>query len=332
MSETALPEPLIEAAITWAIRLDYNTATASTRSDFERWLQEDPQHALAWQRVGSLRGSFALPGLAPRLARQALDSTQQRNQSKRLGRRAALRLLSVGALAMGTGWMAREHTPWQRLVAQASTRVGEQRSLTLSDGSQIRLNTDSAVSADLDGPQRWVTLHRGEIQINTGSDHMAMAEWGGNRPFWVHTPFGEMRALGTRFTVRLHADRARISVQEGAVQLHPTQGGRSPIVRPGQSYWLRPTDAVRADTHGMEPDAWTDGVIAGKDMRLADLLAEIERYRHGRILCDDKVADLQVSGLFHVRDTDQALQFLVQTQPISVTMTTRLWVRVTPEE
>ena len=81
----------------------------------------------------------------------------------------------------------------------------------------------------------------------------------------------------------------------------------------------------------IEADAWANGVIAGKDMRLADLLAELARYRPGHITCDPRVAGLRVSGLYHVKDTDQALQFLLQTQPVSVVYTTRFWVSVGPD-
>ncbi|MDQ7743956.1 FecR family protein [Hydrogenophaga pseudoflava] len=331
MSDVALPGALIDAAIAWSVRLDYSDPSPQSRAEFEQWLRQDPRHAMAWQRVSGLRGDFQLPGLSPQIARQTLDTAQQLHQQRRHSRRGAFRLLSLAAVVAGAGWVARERTPWQRLLADASTAVGERKTLTLSDGSRLQLNTDTALSADLGGPQRWVDLHRGEIQISTGADASGASAWGGRRPFWVRTPFGQMQALGTRFTVRLHADHALVSVHEGAVQLHPAQGGPAPTVWPGQSLRMHRDTAAAADLQGFEPDAWTDGVIAGRDMRLADLLAEIERYRVGRIVCDPRVADLRVSGLFHVRDTDQALQFLLQTQPISVTLTTRWWVRVGPE-
>lgn len=332
MSDVALPGALIDAAIAWAVRMDYSDPSPQTRARFEQWLQQDPRHALAWQRVSGLRGDLRLPGLSPQIARQTLDTAQQLHQQRRHSRRGAFRLLSLAAVAVGAGWVAREHAPWQRMVADASTGVGERKSLTLSDGSRLQLNTDTALSADLAGPQRWVNLHRGEVQISTGTDASGSVDWGGRRPFWVRTPFGQMQALGTRFTVRLNADHALVSVHEGAVQVHPAQGGAAPIVQSGQSVRMFQDSAATADLQGFEPDAWTDGVIAGRDMRLGDLLAEIERYRVGRIVCDARVADLRVSGLFHVHDTDQALQFLLQTQPISVTLTTRWWVRVGPEE
>lgn len=329
MGERALPEHLIDTAIAWSIRLDHHLPTPQARADFERWLRADPQHAVAWQRVGSLGRTFrAVP---PQLVRDTLQTVDGLRQRRRVTRRGAIERLSLAGVLLGAGWVAREHAPWQRWLADAATATGEQQTLPLADGSVVVLNTDSVVHTDFGGDRRMVVLRRGEIQVTTGSDAQALASRGHGRPFWVATPFGEMRALGTRFTVRLDGPRARISVQEGAVKLHPARGGATAIVRPGESRWMSADGTAPADLRGIEADAWTDGVIAGKDMRLADLLAELARYRPGHITCDPRVAGLRVSGLYHVKDTDQALQFLLQTQPVSVVYTTRFWVSVGPD-
>lgn len=326
-----LPEHLIDAAISWALKLDYNLPAPATRLAFEQWLHADPAHELAWQRVHSLKGlkqgSANIPSALARDTLQAMDARRQLR-----GRRNALKLLSLGSVALVTGWIAREHTPWQRLVADASTATGEQRTLRLSDGTVLVLNTDSAVGIQLEGERRLIVLRRGEILVTTGADSVGSSQWGTKRPFWVSTPFGQLHALGTRFVVRLDQQRARIGVQEGAVELHPSSGGSTVIVRPGESRWLTVGGTAPAETQGFADDAWADGVIAGKNMRLADLIAELSRYRMGRIVCDPRVADLRVSGVFHVRDTDQALQFLAQTQPLSLSYRTRYWVTLVPKE
>lgn len=329
-----LPEPLIQAAIGWAVRLDYSQPTDQDRQAFEQWLRADPLHGVAWQRVSGLGGfQDKLGALPPRLARDTLQTAQDLRESNRAAsRRSAIKLLSWAGIAVATGWLVREHAPWQRVLADASTGVGEQKTLHLDDGTVIVLNTDSAIGIDLSGASRLITLRRGEILATTGADVDAAARLGGKRPFWVHTPYGSIHALGTRFTVRLDDERARVSVQESAVQLHPASGGAAIIVRAGESRWLKNDGTQAAEPQGFEADGWAEGVIAGQNIRLQDLLAEMERYRHGRIVCDPGVADLRVSGLFHVNDTDQALQFLVQTQPVSVSYRTRWWVRVAPDE
>jgi transmembrane sensor len=329
-SKTPLSEDIIDAAIAWAVRLDYNDPAPEVRSAFERWLQADPLHAVVWARVDSLKQSFA--GFPPKVLRATLEAADAKREQRRSSRRAAMKLLSLAGFALGVGWVVRDQVPWQRLLADASTGTGEQKTLRLADGTVIVLNTDSAVSTDLAGERRLVVLRRGEMLIITGADAGAPARSGQKRPFWVDTPFGKLQALGTRFTVRLDERRARISVQEGAVQLHPAGGSASHVVRAGESRWLADDGTTPADVQGFEPDSWTEGVIAGKNIRLADLLDELSRYRSGRITCDERVAQLRVSGLFQIWNTEQTLQFLAQTQPVSVTYRTRFWVSVGPEQ
>lgn len=329
-----LPDAIVDAAIRWVVRLDHNRPDAVTREAFARWLAADPRHAEAWQRVGTLTGDFA--DLPPPLAMRTLQAVESARRTRGTlaspGRRSATKLLSFAAVGIMTGWAAREHTPWQRLLADASTAIGEQKTLHLDDGTTIVLNSDSAISTDLAGANRLVVLRRGEILVSTGADAEALALLGHKRRFWVHTPFGNAEALGTRFVVRLENERARISVQEGAVELHPAQGGMPAIVRPGESRWLMMEGTLPAEPQGFEADGWAEGVIACKNIRLEDLLAELSRYRTGRIVCDPRVADLRLSGLFHIKETDRVLQFLAQTQPLDVTYRTRFWVSVGPEE
>lgn len=328
-----LPENIIDAAITWSIKLDYNDPAPETRQSFDQWLHADPLHALAWQRVHSLNNfRDDCRKIPPRLALDTLQEVDSRCQVRKLNRRNMIKLLSLTGITVAAGWGVREHTPWQRLLADASTAAGEQETLRLADGTVIMLNTDSAVSFELTETQRLIILQRGEIFVVTGSDAEVSVRTGRKRPLRVRTPFGELQALGTRFVVRLDGGHARVSVQEGAVELHPAAGGSSAIVQAGENRRLTGSSILPAADRYFEEDSWVSGVIAGKNIRLADLVAELSRYRAGYIVCDERVADLPVSGIFHVKDTDKALQFLAQTQPVSVTYRTRFWVMVGPKK
>jgi len=332
-----LPDTIIDAAITWSVKLNYNHATPATRQAFDHWLRAAPLHQQAWERVSSLRNDFTR--MPPKLALDTLQVIETKRQNLKLSRRHAMRLLSLVGLTVSVGWLVRDNTPWQRLLADASTATGEQKTLHLTDGTVIVLNTDSAISTDLSGERRLVILRRGEILITTGTDargHISAAKQPmQKRPFWVETPNGRMQALGTRFVVRLEERGTRISVMEGAVALHPADvsspDSKSVIVHSGESRWLMNDGTAQVEVRGFEDDAFVDGVIAGKNIRLADLVSELSRYRSGHIVCDTRVADLRVSGVFHIKDTDQALQFLVQTQPVRVIYRTRFWVTVEPE-
>ncbi len=322
ISYERLPERAVEAAIDWALKLD-ETPPAATRAAFDRWLARSPDHALAWARISSLRGDIA--ALPPALARDTLDAAQQQRQVA--ARRRTLRLLASGAVLLGAGWGSYRHTPWQRLIAQYSTATGMRGSWQLADGTLLALNTDSAASSDLRGEQRVLTLHRGEALIETGAD----PGWQPRRPFWLHTPFGKIQALGTRFVVRLDDTGARVGVQEGAVALHPRRGGSPTEVRAGESRWLLADATAAAPQQGFAADDWYRGALACQDVRMAELLSEFERYRFGRILCDARVAGLRVSGVFHVDDIEHALQTLALTQPVRIERHTRYLLRVLPQ-
>lgn len=326
-SALPVPAPVVEAAIAWALRLDYNIPSDADHRAFEDWLKENPLHATAWQRVHSIKGlQQELAGVPSQLAQDVLQTARSRHDQRRLVRRRnALKLLSLCGIAIAAGWTASEYAPWQRLLADASTGIGEQQTLRLTDGSVVTLNTDSAVSIDFADSHRTVVLHRGEILIATGADAAV------RRPFWVRTPFGRLQALGTRFVVRLERRRALVSVQEGAVALHSANGLAPTVVQAGEGRFLTEDGTAPPAALPFEADGWADGVISGRNMRLQDLLAELSRYRPGRIVCDPRVADRRLSGVFQVRETDQALQFIAQTQGLRLDYRTRFWVTLAPE-
>ncbi|PGU53483.1 iron dicitrate transport regulator FecR, partial [Bacillus cereus] len=60
-------------------------------------------------------------------------------------RRATLKTLGLLLAVGGSGWLATEHLPYQAMLADQRTATGQRRRLVLDDGSQVDLNTDSAM-------------------------------------------------------------------------------------------------------------------------------------------------------------------------------------------
>lgn len=324
-----IPAAVIDAAIAWTVKIEFNQPEPGIRAAFEAWLAAHPMHAAAWQRVQSLHTDHAdFAALPAQLALDTLETAAAERGRSRLRRRRAVKLVALMGGTAALAWLGRERAPWQRLAADASTATGERRTLVLADGSSVQLNTDSAIDVKLSGSQRLIVLTRGEILISTGADAAAPAR----RPFWVETPFGRLQALGTRFAVRLARDAAQVSVQEGRVALHPRAGGLGAIAAPEQSWLLSQATAVRAARPDFDPFAWADGVIVARQMRLADLLAELSRYRRGYLVCDSAIADLRVSGVYRTDDIDRTLEFLSRTAALGVTYRTRFWITVHPAD
>lgn len=321
-----IPEELIEQAVEWAVKIHFGNAEDEERQGFDRWLQSSPRHEEAWRRMQSIHQEFS-DAPHKRLFR-TLTSFDEQRQKKRLERRQALKVLSIGgvfalSVALGYRW-----APWQRLLADTATASGEQRVAALKDHSTVRLNTDTAISRHYDASHRRIELLRGEIAVITGKDSSTRDV---KRPFLVATPYGTLEALGTRFTVRLHEEYARVDVQEGAVRMRPASG-KPLVVKAGSGGLLYRQNAVPASPLDYTPEGWTKGVLAVSKMPLKNFLGELARYRTGEIFCTPEVADLPVSGIYYLADTDKVLTFLQQTQPIKVVYRTRYWVSVSAAE
>lgn len=312
-----LTEETLEQAIQWSIRMTYNQPDLPTRQAFEGWLASDASHRLAWARLQSLGGRFN--GVPAGLARQALDKLPE----ARLQRRQMLNLLTLCTVSGTLAWTARDSAPWQRLVADHSTGVGEHRSWMLSDGSLLELNTDSAVRLHFDADARRVELLRGELYLASGADASSPRQ----RPLHVLSAFGSFEALGTRFSVRQGPQSCRLGVSEGAVRLQPLTGAGA-VAQSGETWTLTGNSVQRLPGSAEDAAAWRDGLLVARDMPLGELLGELGRYRSGYLGCESRIAQRRISGNFNLDDTDATLAFIAQAHGLRLHTMTRYWMRL----
>ena len=320
MSEAApaVSETVALQAAEWFFLLRSGDATPADHRRWTQWCAAHPEHDAAWQRAERVGQKFAM--LPAALAAPALARPASRQ------RRAAVRALAVLLTAAPAGWLAWRHGPAQEWLAEHRTATGESRALMLADGSRIPLDTASAVDVQFDGTLRLVWLRAGAIHVQTAPDPHSTP-----RPFVVATPQGRLRALGTRFTVRLDGARSHVAVLEGAVEVRPdAAGGRVAVLRAGEQMVFTSDALGEAEPASRHVDDWTRGVLVARDMRLADFAVELGRYRPGVLRCDPAVADLRISGAFQLRDTGPVLDSLPQALPVSVLYRTRYWVTLAP--
>ncbi|QDQ88135.1 DUF4880 domain-containing protein [Alcaligenaceae bacterium SJ-26] len=316
-----IPPEVIAAAADWLVRL----REAPSPADVEActlWRQSHPHHELAWQRMAALgeqihdrTASFG------QLAGHALRHPQLGRPS----RRQALKVLATGGLVGLVIWQGYVHPARRRWVADYRTRPGEQRRIALADGGELLLNTASAVDIRYSGDQRLVVLQAGEVMIRTAPDRQ-------NRPFVLQTRAGAITPVGTRFIVRDMDARTpviAVSVQEGAVELHPVDAPASHTrVEAGQQAQLTFDSVEMLDAPAAGADSWTRGMLVADQMPLGEFIAELGRYRSGVLRCQPELAHLPVTGAFPLADTDRTLAMLAEVLPIEIRRTTGWWVRV----
>lgn len=308
----ALDHATLEAAARWYVDLRCDDADEATQEAHRRWLEAAPGHRQAWERLIQLQERFDRVG--PGIARPTLSSAQVK-------RREVLKALSLLLAAGGAGTLAWRNTALPSLVADQRTVTGESKSLRLEDGSQVRLNTASAMNIHFSPHLRELQLLSGEIFVETARDTQA-------RPFVVHTREGSIRALGTRFIVRCEDAQTRVCVLEHAIEVRSATHTPSVRVEAGQQVWFSQDQVGNVQPASPDADAWTHGMLVVNNWRLEDLILELQRYRPGHLGCQAQVAALRISGAFHLNNIDTILENLSSTLPVRIRQLTRYWTRV----
>ena len=328
--DAPVPARVRDAAIAWRLRVDEGDAMDGGEAALQRWLAAHPDHTRAWRQLNQLgaeldAGLGAVRGPAARAALARPGST---------ARRAAAVLAVALAVAVGGGQLLDRFQPTAHLLADLRTGTGERRSVALPDGSVLHLDTRSAVDLAFDATHRAIVLRAGRVAVETA--HAGAAE---RRPFVVLTPGGSLRALGTRFAVQvLEEGASRVTVTQSAVAARPPDCAAAPappcagerIVQAGQTALLHSGRVQAPEPAPPEHDAWKDGLLVVENQPLADVVAQLARYRPGRLAVDPRVAGLRVTGTLPLADTDQALLALTAAVPVEVAYTTRWWVTLEP--
>jgi ferric-dicitrate binding protein FerR (iron transport regulator) len=323
MSQASSPQlpsgQVVRQAIQWSLRLQGHPSDASLYEQCERWRALSPEHECAWQRVQTLTGELNSRFQALPVSGVVLEALEQSTQ--RLNRRQTLKLLSGLAVLGSTAWFARDLAPLQQWRADYATGVGQRGSFRLADGTRLQLNTDSAVDQDFNDQHRLIKLARGEIMVATDAQQRPDAQ----RPLQVWSGQGVFETLNGHFIVRQGEHETRLSVTAGQLLIRLPDA--SPVeARAGQNYRVSATQATLVQHPEMDASAWVEGLIVTRNMRLREFLFEVARYRRGHVSCTDDIAELRLSGVFRLEETDKLLAVLPQTLPVQVSYRTPWWV------
>jgi transmembrane sensor len=292
-SET-VGERIRERAAQWAVaRREHETWTESNQAELDSWLAQSPVHMVSYLRIQSAWDR------ADRLAAMRTPSNRTViDKAKPLILRfstAVIALAIVGFVALSTV------SPKSGEKA-FSTPVGGSAIVALADGSQVELNTNTAIRVSDGAADRMVWLDRGEAYFSVKHDP--------SRPLIVLVNGHRIVDIGTKFLVREDGTQVRVSLIEGSVNFE------SASERSKSTTTLEPGDVVVATASSFsmtrEPVAkladelgWRTGLVIFKHTTLSEAVVEINRYgRKKVVITDPGVGDLKISGAFPVRDTD----------------------------
>jgi len=284
-------------AADWVQRRNFWNWSEADQAELDAWLGEALSHRIAYWRFAAAFERTA------RLA--ALRSPTDEPAPK--PRRKWLRAASAGAaallLAAVLGFAVSVVLPELQEKTYA-TAIGERETISLADGSQIELNTDTVTRVRANANRRTVSLVKGEAYFEIRHDAA--------RPFVVLAGGQRLTDIGTKFLVRRDADGGvAVSVMEGRVKLDAADhGAHAPPT------FLAAGDNVLATANGVSVTrkpprelfaelGWRRGLLVFQHTTLGEAANEFNRYNAEKlVIAESKTTALQINGTFRATDVE----------------------------
>jgi transmembrane sensor len=303
-------DPIRREAYEWIARFMGGGMTSADLEAVKAWYRLSAAHEAAygearrvWQALGPVAGD-AVGRLAG--ARQ-MSHTAPRSPVDRLSS-PGRRVLIGGAIAASAAYLLVRPPlnlwpSYAELMADLHTGAGERRQVTLADRASLDLNTRTSIavrSQTADATQ--IELLSGETSISTGPTAL---------PLTVIAAGGRITATEADFNLR--CDGAEVSIT--------CLRGNLTVERDGSMTFLSARQQVGYDDRAMgaivtiDPDivtAWQHGVLIFDSAPVAQVIAEINRYRSGRIvLMNAEIGRRLLNARVRTSETDKIIVQIV---------------------
>ncbi len=343
-----------QEAADWLARLDSDLPLSHEEElSLREWLSRSPVHREELKSFCSFWNSDILTELIVPLENYKLPLEAERvNPAWHLYKlRGMIGLAIVSSLLLVLGfWFTVNSTDSASTNGFYLTAIGEQKEVTLIDGSVIHLNTNSRIEVTFSDQYRNIRLLQGEVHFDVAKH--------ADYPFHVYAGTGRVQAVGTAFTVRLEHDAVNVLVTKGRVALasiepplvenrlqghlqsHLQEWGeldagyrvrlditesQPPEQQPLRKTQLQPQKRLKTaqsiDQEEMiKLQAWREGLLIFTGEPLGQVVQEISRYTTVSIeIVDPTVRETRIGGRFRVGNVESMLVALETNFGIQVT-------------
>lgn len=297
--ETPGPDPLLDEAIAWIVRLKTGEPTRADVEALEQWRGLSAAHEAAFKRAvrihrdaGIVAGRLTTPATAPRIVQSAAGR-------RRISRRFVLGGGLAAAAAAGYAVIQPPLGLWpslQELSADFRTAKGEQRKVQVTPEVSLDLNTQTSIALRSQQGQPTIELISGEVLVN--------ARRPASGPLVMLAAGGQIGASDAQFNAQCFDAAVSVTCLNGAVDVQ--HSGQS--VRIGKGQQLSYTRAGIGPSVTVDPaqvTAWQSGLLIFRDRPLAAVVEEVNRYRPGKIvIVSAELRQRTVNGDFEIKKLD----------------------------
>jgi transmembrane sensor len=328
------PDSILEEAQFWVVEIHdpgFSTDRVS-QSQFHHWLNRSAVHAKAFARASS---TFQRLGCLRALPEINLDDRIQRYRcEQKVAPRFRWRPWFSAAAALCLG-VVLPLVPQQLTAAPTlyMTHVGEQRTVILADGSNLRLNSGTRVLVRSPvGQYREVDMLEGETYFSLASGH--------HRPIRIFAAADTITGNASEFDVSQIQGRVEVVVVRGDLSVMSFDSSGAPLtqhivgradrtesnrisLRAGEMATIRAQrDAANVLLDSRTPAdierllSWRSGLLAFSNQSAAEVVASFNRYnRQQMAIADQDIAQLRLSGDFQFNDPESFILALQRIYP-----------------
>ncbi|PHS22754.1 MAG: hypothetical protein COA85_10930 [Robiginitomaculum sp.] len=309
---------LEKEAVHWHVRLHGGAASGDDWMAFTRWLETDPTYNAAYDAVARI---WDTAGVLAELT-SIKDEESELNENviafpfHRLRAAARARPVvfggSFGAAIAATLLVLISPVFLSSQSTSYSTGIGEQRTITLADGTTVMLNTNTDITIRYGKKVRQVDMKKGEAFFSVHHDNA--------RPFMVAVNNLKVTDVGTRFDIRNDSDHTRVSVTEGIVDIglviangDISKTAPKPLrLKAGEQAEYRTGHGMLTHSFNAEQlTAWKQGQLVFENDDLDMVTTELNRYfERPIVLAEADLGGLRFSGVLQIHDQKRALRDL----------------------
>lgn len=334
------PNSATQAAAEW-LTLLADDDSEQQRTAFLAWLRASTLHVEEFLRLSALERRLRRPEIWPAdsleelvaaakasgVTHLSITKESPRSQPGRGWIRGIAASVALGALAGGALFITQRWDSGDGGATTYATVVGEQRSITLPDGSVVDLNSRSRLRTRFTDMERRVQLLSGEAIFKVAKNP--------HRPFRVSVGATDIVAVGTAFNVDAHAAQTVVTVLEGRVRvtsattingkttgamraepaaaaLELGRGEQVVIAGDRSAPKVAPVDPAKVI-------AWTQRRLIFENTPLEAVAAQFARYHTRTIrLNNDALKDRRITGVFDAHDPASLIEFLRTDHAINI--------------
>ncbi|MBL4602493.1 MAG: FecR domain-containing protein [Emcibacteraceae bacterium] len=319
---------IINEACLWLAKLDARELSQPEKVELTKWINQSEDHKRELTRLADIWDNIEAANLRDiplEIGKgEAIETPLiQEDVCEKPTKKKFRILMSIAAslfvcLSIGMFLHIHELSQFKSTNGKYATDIGEQQTVRLSDGSEIRLNTNTLVEVNYFDGKRNIHLYKGEAHFNVAHDP--------DKPFTVKARKGEIRALGTIFSVRVKNNRVNVIVEEGTVRIRANEN----VIQSTKNLLEVPKEAeikeikkvmviatagknvvfgeqeiesiIQEEKEAIERKfSWRHGMLAFDDEPLSDVIDEVSRYTSNKIIiADPAIRSLRVGGYYPI--------------------------------